>query len=203
MSTMRLSTAPIRKNVKSATPKLFVVPSALRNAKPSAMVATTVIVALVFIAILKLFLGIAVSQGAYELSALKREKIELTTKSQILAAEVDSLSSQQNLANSAQALGMIANANPVFLRLADEKVLGKPKSALSTVARVSKNLVANGALVTTSIDVAAAKVGAVDSQPSLSNLTTTKTTFTNVNAPNPTTVKVALPSNGIPAIPTR
>lgn len=95
-------------------------------------------------------MSITITESAYELRDLKIAKAELTTQSQIIAQQVDSLSSQQNLANSAAALGMIANANPVFLRIEDQKVFGKPKAALNTDGRVAKNNIASAALVVTS-----------------------------------------------------
>jgi hypothetical protein len=98
------------------------------------------------ISMLHLLLTIATSQSVYELSDLKREKRELDTTSQILAEEVASLSSQQNLLNTASKLGMVANSNPVFLRLDDQKVLGKPKPALGSSSQ-SRNLVANSAMI--------------------------------------------------------
>lgn len=99
---------------------------------------------------LRLIMSITITESAYELRDLKIAKAELTTQSQIIAQQVDSLSSQQNLANSAAALGMIANANPVFLRIEDQKVFGKPKAALNTDGRVAKNNIASAALVVTS-----------------------------------------------------
>ena len=105
--------------------------------------------------IVQLFLGLTISQSAYDLKALKVEKLELTTQGQIVGQQVDSLSSQQNLANSASELGMIANANPVFLRIEDQKVFGKPKAALNSAGRVSRNNVASAALVERSVLTAA------------------------------------------------
>ena len=98
------------------------------------------------ISVLHLLLTIQTSQSVYELSDLKREKRELDTTSQILAEEVASLSSHQNLLNTAAKLGMVSNSNPVFLRLDDQKVLGKPKPALGTSSQ-SRNLVANSAMI--------------------------------------------------------
>lgn len=123
------------------------VTNAVRTKRHSKAIVRMVIVGVIAIQIVKLLLDIALSQSAYELSNLKLEKIDLTTQSQILGQQVDSLSSQQNLANSAQALGMIANANPVFLRIADQKVFGKPKSALNTSDRVAKNNIASAVLI--------------------------------------------------------
>jgi len=98
------------------------------------------------ISLLHLLLTIATSQAVYELSDLKREKRELDTTSQILSEEVAALSSQQNLLNTASKLGMVSNSNPVFLRLDDQKVLGKPKPALGSSSQ-SRNLVANSSMI--------------------------------------------------------
>jgi Na+-transporting NADH:ubiquinone oxidoreductase subunit NqrC len=105
-----------------------------------------VVMGFLAISLLHLLLTIATSQAVYELSDLKREKRELDTTSQILAEEVASLSSQQNLLNTASKLGMVANSNPVFLRLDDQKVLGKPKPALGSSSQ-SRNLVANSSMI--------------------------------------------------------
>lgn len=104
------------------------------------------VVGFLAISILHLLLTIATSQSVYELSDLKREKRELDTTSQILAEEVASLSSHQNLLSTATKLGMVANSNPVFLRLDDQKVLGKPRPALYSSSQ-SRNLVANSAMI--------------------------------------------------------
>lgn len=105
----------------------------------------------VAIILIQLVLGVLTSQGAYEMARLKAERHELTTSSDILAAQVDSLASNQNLANSAQSLGMIPNSSPVFLNLADDKLIGKPKAAyFDSSHQVSRNLVPNAAMTTKS-----------------------------------------------------
>lgn len=105
-----------------------------------------VVLGLVGIQILSLFIGAFISQGAYELAQLKQERRDLATTSDILAAQVDSLSSMQNLSNAAHGLGMVANTNPVFLRLEDQKVIGKPKAAYAVDGNVSSNMVPNAML---------------------------------------------------------
>lgn len=182
MSAIRLNT-PARSIAPAS--RFSRVTSAPRSKKKAKALARTVIVGLVAIQLLKLFLDIALSQSAYELRTLKIEKIDLTTQSQIVGQQVDSLSSQQNLANSAQSLGMIANANPVFLRVADQKVFGKPKSALNTDGRVAKNNIASAALIQSSVltePVAEIPV--------------------NVVSPKVKAGQVALQSNTIPTSPT-
>lgn len=181
MSAVRIS-SPVKPLVRSA--RLSRVAASAKGKKHGVAIARTVIVGFVVIQILKLVLDIALSQSAYELRNLKLEKIELTTQSQIIGQQVDSLSSQQNLANSAQALGMIANANPVFLSIADQKVFGKPKSALNTDGRVAKNNIASAALIQESVLTPAV----ADTTPVADQKTATK--------------PVALPAGTIPGSPT-
>ena len=119
-----------------------------RRTRLSASVVAILVVGFVSIALLHLLLTIATSQSVYELSDLKREKRELDITSQILSEQVSSLSSQQNLLNTASKLGMVANSNPVFLRIEDQKVLGKPRPALNS-SNQSRNLVANSAMIKT------------------------------------------------------
>ena len=181
MSAVRIS-SPVKPLVRPA--RLSKVATSAKAKRHGVAIARTVIVGFVIIQILKLVLDIALSQSAYELRNLKLEKIELTTQSQIIGQQVDSLSSQQNLANSAQALGMIANANPVFLRIADQKVFGKPKSALNTDGRVAKNNIASAALIQESVLTPAV----ADTTPVADQKIATK--------------PVALPTGTIPGSPT-
>ena len=126
----------------------------------SGIVAGTIVGGLLLVALLNLLLQIATSTSVYELSKLQIEKKELTTTVQILGEQVDSLSSQQNLSNSAQKLGMIANANPVFLSIGEQKVLGKPQAALNTDGRVARNLIANSVMTQVSTNLTATNVAA-------------------------------------------
>jgi hypothetical protein len=100
----------------------------------------------VVIALLHLLLTIMTSQAVYELSDLKQEKRELDITSQILSEQVSSLSSQQNLLNTAGKLGMVVNTNPVFLSLESQKVLGTPKPATNYSSQ-GKNLIANSSII--------------------------------------------------------
>lgn len=188
MRALRLNTT---NNAASLNPAPVRAVSATRNKGRAAMLIKVVLVGFVAIQIFKLILDITVSQSAYELRNLKLEKIALTTQSEIIGQQVDSLSSQQNLANSAASLGMIANANPVFLRIEDQKVFGKPKEALATDGRVARNNIPSAALVQTSVltgdPVVDAKQLANSSNVAKSSI---------VNQP------VAFPSGTIPVSPT-
>jgi hypothetical protein len=117
-----------------------------RRTRASGPVVMILVLGFLAISLLHLLLTIWSSETVYELSDLKREKYEIDKTSQILSREVASLSSQQNLMTTASKLGMVANSNPVFLRLSDEKILGKPTPA-SHASSQSRNLVANSAMI--------------------------------------------------------
>ncbi len=152
MSTVRMTQAPRAARQLPARASLRSINlSGLTNSPSSRVVVATITLGAIAIAIFQLLLHIATSSSVYELSHLQIEKRELTTTTQILGQQVDSLASQQNLANAAEKLGMISNANPVFLRLEDQKVFGKPKAALTADGRVSRNLVPNSAMIRTSV----------------------------------------------------
>lgn len=131
-----------------------------RRSRPSAPVVMILVAGFLGISILHLLLTIATSQSVYELSDLKQQKRELDTTSQILAEEVASLSSHQNLLTTATKLGMVSNTNPVFLRLEDQKVLGKPRPALDSSTQ-SRNLVANSAMIKSTTTSKKASVASV------------------------------------------
>ena len=141
---------------------------------------------------LSLLLNVGLGQSVYQLSDLKRERDALSVQRQLVAGQVDSLSSQQNLANAAASLGMIANANPVFLRISDAKVFGKPSAAIDTTGRVAKNNLANAAMTESSV---------LNIQ-STAAATGTSQVGSYVAPQVVTGPQVALPSGVIPASPT-
>ena len=158
--------APVRAQLKSVS---------LANARATnsrTKIVSLLTIGALGIAIANLILHILTSTAVYELASLQQQARELNTTSQIIADEVDSLSSQQNLSNSAQKLGMIANANPVFLSIGQQKVYGKPTAALDTDGRVARNLIANSVMSATSTGLTAA-VPAVEAAPA-ANVATQK-----------------------------
>lgn len=120
-----------------------------RVANPRLAFFAIVAMGLVAIPLLNLVLNVATTQGVYQVASLKNQAKKLSLESQILGQQVDSLSSNQNLANAAKAMGMVSNANPVFLNVANAKVYGSPSvAASSSTSTVSGNLVANAELTT-------------------------------------------------------
>ncbi len=151
MSSIRL-TSPSRPAQRMTRAQLRSVSVAdRRSAKPSMQIMVLISISALAIAFANLVLHILTSTAVYELADLQQQKKELTTTTQIIAEEVDSLASQQNLSNSAQKLGMIANANPVFLSIEEQKVYGKPTAALNTEGRVARNLIANSVMTEVSV----------------------------------------------------
>lgn len=151
-----------RRNQSISRPNLRALAMPKNSSRPATVaIAGIVLVGVLAIAIFNLLLSIASSTSVYELSRLQQEKRELTTTAQILGEQVDSLSSQQNLANAAETLGMISNANPVFLKLDGQKVYGQPQAALNTSGRAMKNMVPNSQLIkkSTAALVAADQLG--------------------------------------------
>jgi len=207
MSTVRLTQAPRSARQLPARASLRSINlSGLTNSPSSRVVVATITLGAVAIAIFQLLLHIATSSSVYELSHLQTEKRELTTTTQILGQQVDSLASQQNLANAAEKLGMISNANPVFLRLEDQKVFGKPKAALTADGRVSRNLVPNSAMIRTSVIADPTSTLAVDATNTVATGTPQAAGFVAVKANvanTPSAVSsVVSTSGGIPASPT-
>lgn len=167
-----------------------------------------VVLGLVGIQLVQLLIGVFISQGAYELAQLKAYKHELGTTSEILKAEVDSLSSQQNLANAAQGLGMVANSNPVFLNVADQQIIGKPTAASANdTAKVARNLVPNSALVSTT-DLGAIKAAQAAAKSAAKAAAATKVesvktpTVKDVANSQTTATQVAFSGEGLLASPT-
>jgi hypothetical protein len=151
------------------------------------------------VALLGLFVNSLCDGAVYKISELKLETAALATQSQIIGQQVDSLRSPQNLSNSAKALGMVVNSDPVFLNVREAKVIGSaiPASASATKA-VSANLIANAAMTYRS------NTSALNSSKKTTIVAPTlKTTSApSVKGVNQGSIKLALTGVGIPASPT-
>ncbi|GAA4382012.1 hypothetical protein [Agromyces bauzanensis] len=110
--------------------------------RPRLAYAIIAVGAVAIIVVAQLLLSIAVAQGAYDIDRLQLQRAELAREEQKLAEELDRLESPQYLAMNAEALGMVPNTDPVYLRLSDGAVLGEPTAA-SAGAAASAPLVPN------------------------------------------------------------
>jgi cell division protein FtsL len=158
-----------------------------------------VIIGLSLISISGLIVNAWCDTAVYTISTLKKDTEALATQTQVVSQQVDSLRSPQNLANSAKALGMIVNSNPVFLNVKEAKVLGSavPASVESSIA-VSKNLIANAAMTVRSnvSKLTSTKTATIDA-PTLKTSTTKS-----VKSNNTAAAEVPLIPVGIPKSPT-
>ena len=118
---------PLVAPAPSARPHIEIVPSReQRKARPKLAYGLTAVLGIIGIISAQLVLSVLISQGAYDLSELTTAKKELGRDAQIVAEDLDRVKSPQFLAANAQALGMVTNANPAYLRLSDGAVLGQP-----------------------------------------------------------------------------
>lgn len=132
---------------------------AARRPKPTLFYAAVAVTAVFAIVVTQLLLSIGVSQGAYQIESLQSTRVSLAQDLQSATEQVDMLSSPQNLAAKAAALGMIGGNSPAYLKLSTGKVLGAPVAATGSPTGTSV-LVPNALLPTPKTSTA--KKGAPD-----------------------------------------
>lgn len=176
--------------------------STVRTAQPATRtiavraLARKAVIGILGVWITSLIVGSLCDTSIYQISQLKQETATVSTQTQVLQQQVDSLRSPQNLATSARNLGMIVNSNPVFLKVATAQVLGNSVPAsLSTSTSVSNNLIANSVMIARSRPTKG-------SSTKMNLPTVTKPAASSVKSVNPLVTKVVLPSAVIPASPT-
>jgi len=142
-------------------PRIEIVPSRTqKRARPKIAYAAVVVTGVLAIVVTQLLLSIGLSDGAYEISSLQSQQKELDRSNQVLTEQFDKLSSPQNLAASAESLGMVANSAPVYLRLSDGAVLGSPVAAAGSSVTGGQALVPNSLLAPPTVAAATGAAGA-------------------------------------------
>ncbi|MFC4224616.1 hypothetical protein [Lysinibacter cavernae] len=118
---------------------------------PRAKTRTSMFYALITLATLGVILGtqlmlsIAQADGAYHISSLEVQERDLIRDTRAVTQSVSKLSSPQHLSGNANALGMVINAHPAYLRLSDGAILGALGTTVSTPeANRIANSVING-----------------------------------------------------------
>jgi hypothetical protein len=170
-----------------------------RQARPRTVYALGAVAGMAAIVVAQLLLSVGISQGAYEISSLQSAKVELGRTAEGVTEDLVRASSPQNLAANAEALGMVANANPVYLRLSDGAVLGAPASAAGAppaAELVPNALLAGMPLVTDLRPAGAQGTGVAAPQKPDSSVASP------VAAPAPAPVAPTV-SNGLPTPTTR
>lgn len=115
------------------------------HARPRVVYALSAVTCVGAVIVAQLLLSVGISQGAYEISALRASQVELGRTADSVSEDLIRVSSPQSLAANAEALGMVSNSTPAYLRLSDGAVLGAPSSATGSQAGAA-SLVPNALL---------------------------------------------------------
>lgn len=184
--------APQRGTEAPARPHIEIVPTReQRKARPKLAYGITAVLGIVAIVAAQLVLSVVTSQGAYEIAALQTQQKEATRDAQAVTEDLDRMKSPQFLAANAQALGMVTNANPVYLQLSNGAVVGQPFGEQGVGAAGASSLVPNSLL-------AGVPLVTEQAPPAAAAETEAKSATPTPPAPAPATPELAL-QNGIPA----
>lgn len=116
---------------KAKRPNLKVVP-VLRTSTVSRPVFFSVIAGLLVTGmVVMLLVNTQLAQGAFTISALQQQKAALDEQAATLTEEVAAAAAPDALEQAARQLGMVPTDRPVFIRVPDGTVLGKPKAAVA------------------------------------------------------------------------
>ena len=131
MSAVPLTPAPRPRRAMPARPPLEVVATrSQRRARPRAVYAIATVAGVFAILLTQLLLSIVLSEGAYRITALEAQRIELDRTAQVLTERLNVFDSAQNVAANAESLGMVVSTvSPAFLLLSDGTVQGSPTPA--------------------------------------------------------------------------
>ncbi|MDY7527541.1 MULTISPECIES: hypothetical protein [Cryobacterium] len=168
-----------------------------RRARPKIAFALSAVAGVAVIIVAQLLLSVGISQGAYEVSRLQASQTELSRTADSVTEDLVRVSSPQSLAANAEAIGMISNSNPVYLRLSDSAVLGAPSSATGSQAGAA-SLVPNALL--TGVPLVTQPAQATGQGASVAGAATSPATTT---APTTSTAAVPAPGAGLPTPTTR
>ncbi|MEO6533158.1 MAG: hypothetical protein ABIO06_06250 [Pseudolysinimonas sp.] len=88
---------------------------AQRRARPRTLPALVTIGGIAVILLAQLLLSIVIADGAYQVSALQSANHDAVLQQHALSEQLDLLASPQHLAANAEALGMVASGNAIYL----------------------------------------------------------------------------------------
>lgn len=115
---------------------------AQRRARPRVAHVAITIGGIGAILLAQLLLSFVLADGAYYISTLQNDQRDLLREEQALSEHLEVLGSTQNLTANAEALGMVASGNPMFLNVATGGVSGSN----SRSGALPQNLIANSLL---------------------------------------------------------
>jgi hypothetical protein len=172
---------------------LEIAPSrAQRRARPRLAHAVVTIAGIGVILLVQLLLSFVLADGAYQISSLQTDQRELLREEQALNERLELLGSTQNLTANAEALGMVASGNPVFLDVTTGGVSGSTSGAGALPVNLVLNSLLDGSTVIDPAALAAAREAEANSgdtgEPVVEGGTPANTTPTTPGMlPSPTT----------------
>ncbi|MCU1447017.1 hypothetical protein [Cryobacterium sp.] len=172
-----------------------------KHARPRVVYAVSAVTCVGAIVVAQLLLSVGISQGAYEISALRASQVELGRTADSVSEDLIKVSSPQSLAANAEALGMVSNSTPAYLRLSDGAVLGAPTSADGDQAGAA-SLVPNSLLTETPLVTQQAAGGTGASVAAAAPATTATGTAASTAATTTAAAAVAA-TDGLPSPTTR
>ena len=183
-------------------------PTLVRRRRPKMFFAIVTVVTIFIIIVAQILLSVSVQSGAYEIAGLQRNVKELGRTYQSATQDLNRVTSPQNVAQSAETLGMVGNSNPVYLRLSDSLITGAATPAVAGGALIAQgNLVPNAMLAEVNAERQAAARAAAEATAAQARTGALATNAGNVasgSAPAPLSPVVAVPSpQGLPSPATR
>lgn len=110
--------APARYPLKPVSPR------SLRRRRPKVFFASVSVVFLLLVIVAQILLSITLQSGAYEIAGLQQDVKDLGRAEQSASQDINRLASPQNVARSAESVGMVSNSTPAYLRLSDATTSG-------------------------------------------------------------------------------
>jgi hypothetical protein len=120
---------------------------AQRRARPRLAHALVTLGGIGVILLAQLLLSFALADGAYVIAGLQDDQRDLLREEQALDEKLELLGSTQNLTANAEALGMVASGNPVFLNVATGTVSGTGSKSSSLPNNMIPNSLLDGSTV--------------------------------------------------------
>lgn len=167
---------------------------AQRRARPRVARVVITVSGIAAILLIQLLLSFVLADGAYYISGLQSDQRDLLREEQALDERLELLGSTQNLTANAEALGMVASGNPMFLDVVTGGVTGSNSSSGDLPQNLVANSLLDGSTVIDPAALAAARAaesasgdtGGTTLQGSTPTAATTTTT-TPGTLPSPTT----------------
>ncbi|MBX3195924.1 MAG: hypothetical protein KF727_12600 [Microbacteriaceae bacterium] len=129
--------APARPRLEAAP-----APAPARRPRPRLAHGIAIVAGIGVILLIQLALSFVLADGAYYIAGLQSQQRDLLREQHALQERLELLGSTQNLTANAEALGMVASGNPMFLDLGTGKVSGSHSKDRS----LPDNLIANSLL---------------------------------------------------------